>query len=679
MTKSDYPSIFNKLFRPGHTGKPVPFWTDAGIDLRGNEAWLDPTYSGASENRRLSLIIAEGVAACLQGLVAKCARPVGTVVSAEVSERFYNSYDPLKYGSGPNILVIKEEDVEVTVYSTRRSTSASAKPNQAKTEPGIISVVLLSALWKFIHGDDTPHFVLNRYQELLSAMDAAGSKTQGGIQGLFDSIIPSAMQDEVKNRLLRTCDAIYQYMAYGRSQADIKGKTALRTWTLIRSDTHNNPVGWTAGAADITPILSNYQLFRRVIVDRTWPTSTPLRHSIGVIPDLRGKDLVKISAYISTQEGGPLPVIFQGPPGGGKTTAVRHADDGMPLIRMTITRDMPMYLVVGSYERDGNNFVPKLGKLAATVRFAMLRSLIISLKRGSPIPLTLERYSGSGRITDTLGKLAERPTDVNLIHSLDDMAWPYYPEWKVVEKAYFEAKAHNVGPVIRFFLDEVYDCLGNRKLITILKTMLSDERRVVMGQAGAGWSDMYAYNVHFVGAGNPATAIGAGDFLDQALRSRFAFMVSVGYPSESTELQWVLSAKESFEPAQPENLSLADATYEPPEAPNIRISDDVARAAVAYARWSRTAVMSGMQSTAPVNQQCLTSALDPRVAKQIATATQYLVDQGISLNEAFTKVVDAMIDRFVPANEEGLPLDQQRIAAVQKAEALIRQQGSDDF
>jgi len=360
-------------------------------------------------------------------------------------------------------------------------------------------------------------------------------------------------------------------------------------------------------------------------------------------------------------------VLFAGPASTGKTRTMLAARDGMPVVRTSLTAEADVSLAVGDLGRaPSGEWTPRLGRLSRVVRYAMLASIVVALRRGRRLPAGWTRSPlAAPETVSAIERLSQSPDDADAARALEHHAWPFDPDsWDQVNAAWLATDAASVGPVVRLVLDEIHDAAtANADFQTLLKLALEDERVFLTELGGAGWRPMYCHNVHFAAAGNPDER---GQF-GRALRSRFAYTVAVGYPTREDEIGWHLGefanggARVAITSARP--LSIADGVWGPGEFAARPVTEKEVRAAVDLGIWTREQYSAGR----------LGEGLDPRGVAAVCRLAGHLGgSEGLGSREAFAASAALVVDRLAEPDELGLPDANQREAVLQKIAQLAK-------
>ncbi|MDQ2676742.1 MAG: hypothetical protein M3Y34_08020, partial [Actinomycetota bacterium] len=369
-----------------------------------------------------------------------------------------------------------------------------------------------------------------------------------------------------------------------------------------------------------------------------------------------------------------IPILLQGPAGSGKTQALVEARDGMPVYRTSMTAEADVATAIGDLARSASGeWVPRLGRISAVVRYAMLAAIAVALGRGRRLShADADAFTSSESAREVwwaLEALAANPGDRVSRAVLDERAWPYDPDsWAPVLHAYVATEAYSVGTVASLFLDEIHDAANaNPSFQTVLKLALEGERLFLTEVAGAGWAPMYCHNVAFAAAGNPDEH---GQF-GRALRSRFGLAVGVGYAPREQSMRWHESRFGPGTPAVPRVAltaarpwTLAEAAFEPPEPkPSAGLSTKEIGAVVDFGLWTREENRAGR----------LADGLETRGEAQVLQVMRFLRDEEpLAPREAFASAASLVVDRLCLLDDLGLPDHDQRESAIQKIEEIAR-------
>lgn len=701
------------MFRPNYLkDKEVKVFKERlGLSIKGMENFLMPNKK--EPNRKVALQLVEGLAACLMGYVLKTSI-VGTPnfnfsVYGQLELNAYLGCYTADFStvqssisSGSHVCGANFGDKKIFTEIASTST-VQGNTNTGKTELSVFISALMSAIVEYRNGNqDAEQFMLD-YQKVLDSLKATGALPLINIAG--PPSVPTALDYDLKV----AAESAYEWLAYAGVTERPGAPSRPLDWEV---ECQANPSVPNYNASnDFASMLTDADEFRDFLSTKKFPkeattgqtaatapsagnpaatqttaaptASTPSSTTAATPPRSRSRQTnsttnppaptkpqrsnepayvlgIRESSQIMMPRGGSYSVLLKGPAGTGKTWAVFNADQ-MPTNRVGVSSEVDAPLLLGEFNRDEDGaWKPFLGSIAKVARTAMLEAVLVQFKRGKRLEWKeFEKYNHP--LVKTLKILQSDPLDPEARRELDAMANPTAPKsWAIINDAYFALEAASIGPVRRLFLDELWDSAGNKEVTTVLKFLMEDERRVILSRAGSGWSDLFAYNIHLVAAGNPDEATATGIGLSRAVQSRFGFTYGVGYCKEEDEIKRVLSGTGSRQKTivKPVSLELETSSYEPPVLPVLNPSEKVAKAAVEFGIWTRNEFRQG----------ALGELLDPRGVEQVAFTTAYIHQQfDITLKNAFLAAVETVVDRLCEMDDLGLPLHAQRQTVVQKA------------
>ena len=687
------------MFRPGYlNGLEVTTFKDRlGISIKGMDVFL--RAGKPIEERKVPLQLAEGLAACLMGYVKRTAceqQPNGArLVLAELDAAAYAGAHTASFTAsvaGANICGGNWDDKRI--FTELESTSANSNSaNTGKTELSTFVSAIAMAIVEYRNGSDEPKPFLADYHRVLTELDNQNCLPLSVRPVGSTSIFSSA----VKDALLLAMDSAYEYLAYGGDQnrAGAPGKPL--NWDVKYEPRTNLPFYNAIG--DFASLFTDTAAMQRLLSVRLLPNepaaaaataaavvsqpaatnavpnAAPLKNGAtkgSAQPKRNPKNLPARPAHaehvrglldssrIMLPRGGCYSVLFNGPAGTGKTWDVHNSDE-MPVNRVGVSSEVDASLLLGEFNRDEDGaWKPFLGSIAKVVRASMLEAILICFKRNKTAsPAFFRQFAHP--LAKVLNYLQMDPADADARQQLEEQASPMAAAaWRVIHETYFEIGAPSIGPVRRLFLDEIWDSGGNKEVTTVLKFMMEDERRVILSRAGAGWQDLFAYNVHVVAAGNPDEALGSGRGLSRAVRSRFGFTYGVDYPKQTIEADRVMagSLQRTKPVTKPASLDLVKSVYEPAPIPVVIPTRATAEAAVQFAKWTREEFKKG----------ALGDLLDPRGVDQITFNSAYIAQTfDVSPKDAFKEAVSGVIGRLCEMDDLGLPLPKQRDTVLDKA------------
>lgn len=698
------------MYRPNYLkDKEVRVFKDKlGISIKGMEVFNMPNKK--EPTRKVALQLAEGLAACLMGFVRKTAfsgtpnfnfSVYGELELAAYAGSHTADFTDVKNAVSSLCHVCGANFGDKKVFTEIPSTSSvQSSTNTGKTELSVFVSALLSAIVEYRNGNPDAARFLEDYQKVLDQLNAFNALPLANVIG-GASNAPAAFSFQLKV----AAESAYEWLAYGGEAERTGAPSGVFDWEVERQANAVLP-GYNP-AQDFASMLTDADEFRDFVATRKLPkeraatsqataagnstaaptgvatiaaagTSSRNRQTnrtaaTGAAPVVPSKPLrPNLPAYVSgiidstrirMPRGGAYSVLLKGPAGTGKTWAVFNSDK-MPTNRVGVSSEVDAPLLLGEFNRDEDGaWKPFLGSIAKVARTAMLEAMLVQFKRGRQLVWKeFEKYSHP--LVKTLKILQSDPNDTEARRELDELANPTAPKsWAIINDAYFALEAPSVGPVRRLFLDEIWDSAGNKEVTTVLKFLMEDERRVILSRSGAGWCDLFAYNIHLVAAGNPDEAMATGIGLSRAIQSRFGFTYGVGYCNEAEEIKRTISGATTRQQPiiKPVGLELETSNYEPPVMPALNPSEKVAKASVAFGKWTRDEFKAGS----------LGELLDPRGVDQIAYATAYLHQEfEITLKDAFLAAVESVVDRLCEMDDLGLPLESQKKTVTQKAGSL---------
>lgn len=687
-------STINKLFNARYSGLIVTgFKGTLGLEVKGGEKFNTP--GKPKQPRVLCVPIAEGLLAVLRNCVSSVS-VVGQAAWCRISADAYQDVHCISASMPRPVGAVVGIDSQVPRFMTTiASTSPNAKADEGKTELSVYPLALLSAVVAYQTGSNGGRPLLELHLDLLRELNRLGELPLTGNSQAADELRQGknpGLSDRLKSLVRSVTDEAYEYLAYGQTTTGLQALPIQRNcWTSVKT-TVVEPPGWRPGQADMADLLTKPDLLQGFLSDRLWPRpqqqpSQPQQRpkkakavvtAASISPSVSSPTTepladtfpwcryIRLAAGICPPAGGSYNLLLQGPAGTRKTTSVFAAGDGMPTIRFSVTAESQVELLLGDYGRNSSGqWTPRLGELARVVRASMLAAFKIALKRGGQILKTVSRFVGSP-LLPIIEKVVADPTDQSALTELDQVAWPFDSEaWLPFEAAYFESGASEVGPVIRVFFDEAHDASQNSSLETVLKVLFEDQRKLMLSIAGAGWSDLYGPNCHFVAAGNPDEAARRGSEFGRALRSRFGFTFGVGYPIEEDEAKLIEGATQSVGALfnyPPIDLTLAGFSYEPPARVSKPITREMAEAVAKLGAWTRDQRRRGM----------LGECLDVRGTIQIARTASHLLATGVQPDQTFKEAIEPVLARLAKLDEDGLPVDAEVESVRQHAEYLAR-------
>lgn len=689
-------NLFSKMYRPKYLhGKEVKVFEERlGISIKGMETFQMPNKK--KTERKVALQLVEGLAACLMGYVSKIriqTLPNNSVaVYGELEINAYLGSHTADFNTVMNAVAtgathfIGANFVDKQIFTEIASTSkVSGSTNTGKTELSVFISALMSAVVEYRQGNMEAARFLADYLKVLEELTTLGALPLINHAGA--SNVPVTLSFNLKV----AAESAYEWLAYGGEAERTGAPASPADWDVAYQ---TNTLSVFTHTEDFAGMLVDADEFRRFLSTKKFPNETGASASAGAaaaagagstgnppptqpnpktVPTI-GRVPVKpqrpnLPAYVlgiqdSTRirmpRGGSFSVLLKGPAGTGKTWAVFNADS-MPTNRIGVSSEVDASLLLGEFNRDEDGqWKPFLGSIARVARTAMLEAMLVQLKRGKQLVWKeFDKYNHP--LVKILKILQSDPSDVDARRELDELANPTAPRsWAIIHDAYFALEAPEIGPTRRLFLDEIWDSAGNKEVTTVLKFLMEDERRVILSRAGAGWCDLFAYNVHLVAAGNPDESLSTGIGLSRAIQSRFGFTYGVGYCKEKEEIERTLAGATTRQKTitKPVSLELESSSYEPPSIPALNVAQNIAEAAVAFAHWTRSEFRGG----------ALGELLDPRGVDQIAYTTAYINQEfDVSLRDSFLAAVETVVDRLCEMDDLGLPLSKQRETVKQKA------------
>lgn len=698
-------NIFSKMFRPLYLkDKEVKVFKEKlGISIKGMEEYLIPYKK--QPNRKVALQLVEGLAACLMGYVRKTSfsgTPNFTFsVYAELELAAYagsytadqtivqNSVSSLCHVCGANF---GDKKIFTEIPSTSQ---VQGSTNTGKTELSVFVSALASAIVEYRNGNQDAANFLEAYQKVLDELKGLNAMP------LINVVGASNMPPSISFHLKVAAECAYEWLAYGGEAERTGAPPSVINWEVEQQANASLP-GYNP-TQDFSSMFTDPDEFRDFLATKRLPKETAgtspaagtsaapvssqnvvsagntsgtrtrrTTQSAAVSPVSSKPARPNLPAYVSgirdstrirMPRGGSYSVLLKGPAGTGKTYAVFNSDQ-MPTNRVGVSSEVDAPLLLGEFNRDEDGaWKPFLGSIAKVARTAMLEAMLVQFKRGKQLVWKeFEKYSHP--LVKTLKILQSDPTDTEARRELDELANPTAPKsWAIINDAYFALEAPSIGPVRRLFLDEIWDSAGNKEVTTVLKFLMEDERRVILSRSGAGWCDLFAYNIHLVAAGNPDESMATGVGLSRAIQSRFGFTYGVGYCEEADEIKRTMDGAITRQKSiiKPVSLELEASSFEPLLMPELKPSEKVVKAAVQFGIWTRNEFKTG----------ALGELLDPRGVDQIAYTTAYLHQEfDITLKDAFLAAVETVVDRLCEMDDLGLPLETQKKTVTQKASEL---------
>ena len=636
-----------KLFVAKYTAKAAVAWDKRlGIDIAGNGS-----FSVADTNRRnprkVCLPIVEGLGAVCFGQVSGSHREASGRIWVKLHPDAYRDSHTTACLTQP-ILAPGKSGIGYLDRGRNEigSSFASTSGRGSKTEISIAALGLIEALVarresRNSHAED----LLSAHLEVLRLIES----NKGGQEN----------SARLAKLVVDVADRIYAWISYHGHQPAASPVAELAfgpvaDWPLA-GDAADELANVASGA--LHEIISNADLLSAELGRGQAPVAAPR----AVDAESALERAIRWAGEVGQA------ILFAGPASTGKTRAMLSARDRMPTVRTSMTAESDVALAVGDLGRSpSGEWTPRLGRLSHVVRYAMLAAIVVSFRRGRQLPRDWTRSPFAAPDTvEAIERLAVHPDDPEAIRLLETHAWPYDPEsWDQVNAAWMALEAASIGPTVRLVLDEIHDAAtANSDFQTLLKLALEDERVFLTELGGAGWRPMYCHNVHVTAAGNPDER---GQF-GRALRSRFAYTISVGYPSRDEEIRWHKSAftgtAETLRITSARPLSITDGVWEPKVLPSRALSEPEIRAAVDLGVWSREQYSAGR----------LAEGLDPRgVAAVCRMMAHVAASEGLTAPDAFTASSALVADRLAEMTEMGLPDANQREAVLQKVAQLAK-------
>lgn len=698
-------NLFTKIYRPKYlNGKEVRIFQDKlGISIKGMDSFIIPGKN--TPTRKVALQLVEGLAAVLMGYVRRTSwltnSPDPETVFCELD------IDAYEYSHTAQIAQVRQAVSSPThhlcggnftdrrIFTEIGSTSSVAgSTNTGKTEPSVFVSALMTAIIAHRQQNNDAKEFLTAYKNVLDDLSLINAlPLSAASTGAASVVVPIDLQQ----KLLLAAEGAYEWLAYGGAAERSAAPAKPYDWDV---EIYSHPaLPNYQMQMDFSGMLTDAGLFGDFIVHRDFPNEKPLAVSPQVpaaaaataplkketgskkmTPPVRSTPVtgvakarlkreklpsyihgIRDSSRIRMPRGGSYSVLLNGPAGSGKTWGAFNADD-MPINRVGVSSETDAPLLLGEFNRDEDGaWKPFLGTVASVVRAAMLEAMLVQFKRGRSLNWKNFKKYKKHPLVKTLKILQADPSDKAARLDLSNLADPTNPKaWAIINDAYFALEAADVGPVRRLFLDEIWDSAGNKEVTTVLKFLMEDERRVILSRCGAGWCDLFAYNVHLVAAGNPDESFMTGVGLSRAVRSRLGFTFGVGFCTETEEIERTQAGTDSRKKAvkQPLGFDLENSDYDPPEMLDITPTPDVIKAAVSFGRWTREAFRAGE----------LGELLDPRGVDQLAFTAAYLeATFDLSGKEAFMEAIETICDRLCEMDDLGLPVERQRETVKQKA------------
>ena len=705
-------NLFSKMYRPKYLqGKEVKVFRDKlGISIKGMDSFNMPGKN--NPNRKVALQLVEGLAACLMGYVKRTAWQTNSnnprTVLCELDTDAYQDSHTAKFADARQAVAFPDHHLCGANFSDRKifteigsTSTVTGSTNTGKTEPSVFISALMTAIAERRQNNPDALSFLTAYQKVLDELTQVSAlplKTAGAVTGTAGVVVPPTLE----RSLLLAAEGAYEWLAYGGEAERSSAPPTPYDWDVEKHSITSLPN--YRKESDFSDMLTDSVQFSAFVASGAFPhenTASAAASATGPVPPLSTAPTANTSAKrknssraatakaaakntakkakpqrencppyfhgirdssrIRMPRGGSYSVLLKGPAGTGKTWAVFNAD-GMPTNRVGVSSETDAPLLLGEFNRDEDGtWKPFLGSIASVVRAAMLEAMLIQFKRGRRLEWKNFKKHKKHPLVKCLKILQSDPQDAEARIKLGELANPTAPaSWAIINDAYFALEAPEVGPVRRLFLDEIWDSAGNKEVTTVLKFLMEDERRVILSRCGAGWCDLFAYNVHLVAAGNPDESFMSGVGLSRAIRSRFGFTYGVGYCEETEEINRTHAGTNSrLKPiAQPAGFNLEKSDYDPPLMPKITPSQEVIQAAVTFGRWTREAFRAGE----------LGELLDPRGVDQLAFTAAYFEENfEVSGKQAFQEAVETVVDRLCEMDDLGLPLEKQRETVKQKA------------
>ena len=670
-------SNIGKLYNRKYIDTPVKHILNVlGLTITGRQRFTSSVKP--NPNRTYCVPLVEGAVALLRQFVCECVTPAigGTngLVWCRIRSEAYEDVCCTDPQSDDAIVGIN--DAQRRISTTIASISQNAGSDDGHTDLAVYPLALLLAAERYRTNDDTGVELLRSHLSLIQRLDDIGELDLSGTSQTAGDLVAGAMPAlaaELQELFATAADECYEFMHWGTSTNGLATvPQTSRLWTT-RKINITSPPGWRANADDMAGLLTNPDTLAEFLGDRLFPRPAiqpPVIDPAGVPNTVRDPfewaSYIPDAALIVPPAGGSYGVLLQGRAGTRKTTLIFGLSDKMPTVRVGVTSEAMVELLLADHVRGSNGWAPALGELAKPIRASMLAAFVVALKRGATISDTLSRYKAEP-ITKALQKLAARPDDKDALNELDKLAMPFEQStWAPFQSAYFESNAPAIGPVLRLFLDEIHDAADNDSLRTILKVLMEDQRKLLLSIAGAGWYDLYAQNVHLVAAGNPDECARTGSDFGRALRSRFGFAFGVGFPEEEEEKRLIFDgcqdagAMFNYPPA---DLSLASYDYTPPVRSGKKLTAGMANAIAAFARWTREQHSQGM----------IAELLDFRGSMQIGRTMMHYLTRTNDPGQAFMDSIEPVVARLAAYDENGLPIQAQAESIRQQAAYLTTQ------
>lgn len=675
-----------------------------GVRLEGGEAWDDPSIltklpgTKAKKERFLCLPGVEALEAVLTG----CVRHVvvaGHVVSFEIDARAYANSHSIPGGvSSP--VVAGVEPVNNLIYTNQQSTGSRSSSTDGKTELSSFVALLLAAANDYrVDGHAHAKDALSAYAELAAALDDLGELPITGSTGVAVGMragTNSVAAAKVRNLARSAVDALYNYACWFRSRAYGAGKASAENWR-VEHRAHNTVPGWRAGSPDLASLLTDSAALAGFLSDRQFPrpaaapapsagTSTGVPPGAGS-PARAGRTGARsstpapaanppspfdevVTGYALTaveSDGGCGNVIITGPPGVGKTTGLLAASDAMPTAYVELDSGMLARDLVAKVEkRADGQWEPVLHDFGAVCRLAMMRSIVIAIRRGGSIDGTLVQYKGHPT-AEALAALAANQDDKDALALLDGLANPVYGEtWLPVDAAYWESGAPAIGPVYRFVFDEVFDGAGSSTVNTFLKAILAKRRLFKLGIAGT--TPLTALNVHICAAGNAS----ASARFQSAVMSRFHGAYALPKPTKDVMVErakWMigrakaLTAGKPGAQSRPTDFSLVNHTFEPPVRQVADLTSTCFDQVTAFSEHTCTLYESGK----------LVEPFDARGVIGTLTLIAHMRGGGKTEKAAFSVALKSVLPKLCKVEPKwGLPVEETHDKLKEKVDELAR-------
>lgn len=633
------------------------------------------------EPRVVHLPVVEGLVAALAGHVRRVTLDGGTIWFDVAREAYTDAVIAQKKPVTSD--VVAGYDRKAGVFSTSvPSTAEKAQPGSAKTELSVVAGALLEAAVSVIKskgGDAEAARILGRYRSIAASFKQLGELPLSGGKTRPAPLAPSVAAP-LAAALGELSFELYDWLDV-RGPAGSGTQTPWRT-TLVASRPRTGALGSVAPAVkaaaslaskrcdDLAELFTSVDLLDEILAPAAAVVSAVPPADAGAATPPAESELARALRWSSAVG---IYTMLYGPPGTGKTHQVmRPSEQDLPVVRVSMTGEADVALAIGDLTRDENGaWVPRLGRIAQTVRYAMLAALLVALRRGARLPAATASHAepGSRETWDLLSRLERDPEDRGARAELDRKAWPFYPAtWRPVMEAYRATGAARVGTTVRLYIDEIFDASSNPDFMAILKILLEDERVLTMERGGAGWLPLWAHNVHFAASGNPDE----GRALARALRSRFGVTIGVGYPPREElrrrleGLTALLADGSAPEPPSYASLDLADARYEPYRFPAkpAALARPALDAILEFGEWTR----------GEAKKRTLLEGLDPRGEGQVFRLMTYLVTSGEvpGSRDAFVRAASLVTDRLVDVDPLGLPVHDQKKMVTDKVAQLAQ-------